>query len=135
MQLKVASQETLNSVGLLIMRIWIGGAMLLAHGWPKVATFSDRLQTFPDPLGIGSPTSLVAAILAEVGCALLIVIGLGTRLAAVPLLFTMLMAAFVIHGDDPWSKKEFALLYAVPCLMFIITGPGRFSLDRILFKK
>lgn len=135
MQLKVASQETLNSVGLLIMRIWIGGAMLLAHGWPKVATFSDRLQTFPDPLGIGSPTSLVAAILAEVGCALLIVIGLGTRLAAVPLLFTMLMAAFVIHGDDPWSKKEFALLYAVPYLMLIFTGPGRFSLERILFKK
>lgn len=135
MPLKIASRETLNSVGLLIMRIWIGGAMLLAHGWPKVSTFSDRLQTFADPLGIGSPASLVMAIFAEVLCAILVMLGLGTRLAAVPLLFAMIMAAFIVHGADPWAKKEFALLYAVPFLMLMLTGPGRYSLDHLLLKK
>jgi uncharacterized membrane protein YphA (DoxX/SURF4 family) len=42
-----------------------------------------------------------------------LVLGLATRLAAFPLLFTMLTAAFFIHGDDPWAKKELAVLYAV----------------------
>lgn len=135
MSLKIASRETLNSVGLLVMRAWFGGAMFLAHGWPKLSTFSDRLQTFPDPLGVGSPTSLVMAIFAEVICAILIVLGLGTRLAAIPLLFAMLVAAFVVHSADPWAKKEFALLYAVPFLTLMLTGAGRFSLDRRLFKK
>jgi putative oxidoreductase len=41
----------------------------------------------------------------------------------------MLVAAFVVHGDDPWSKKELALLYAIPFLTLGLTGPGRFSID------
>ena len=41
----------------------------------------------------------------------------------------MLVAAFVIHADDPWSKQEFALLYALPFVALIIGGAGRFSLD------
>lgn len=135
MQLKTTSQETLHSTGLLILRLWFGGAMLLAHGWPKLATFSDRLQTFADPLGIGSPASLVMAIFAEVGCAFLLMLGLGTRLVAAPLLFAMVMAAFIVHGADPWAKKEFALLYAFPYLALMLTGPGRFSLDHLIFKK
>ena len=53
-------------------------------------------------------------------------------LAAVPLLVTMLVAAFVVHADDPWGKKEFALLYAIPALSLIFTGGGRFSLDQVI---
>ena len=117
------------------MRVWIGSTMAIAHGWPKLSTFSERLNTFPDPLGVGSPISLVMAVFAEVICAVLIILGLGTRLAAIPLLIAMLVAAFIVHSGDPWAKKEFALLFAVPFLMLIFTGGGRFSLDRMLFKK
>jgi putative oxidoreductase len=45
------------------------------------------------------------------------------------------VAAFVIHGGDPWKKKEFALLYAVPFLTLILTGGGRYSLEAMLGKK
>ena len=41
----------------------------------------------------------------------------------------MLVAAFIVHGEDPFQKKEFALLYAVPFLMLIFTGAGAFSVD------
>jgi putative oxidoreductase len=47
----------------------------------------------------------------------------------------MLVAAFIIHADDPFRKQEFALLYAVPYLTLILTGGGKFSIDALIFKK
>lgn len=103
--------------------------MLLGHGLPKLLEFPERSATFGDPLGVGSEVSLSLAILGEVVASALIVVGLGTRLAAVPLLVTMLVAALVVHADDPWGRKEFALLYAVPAVTLLLTGAGRFSID------
>ena len=39
--------------------------MLYAHGWPKLASFSEKSGGFPDPLGIGSPASLTLAVFAD----------------------------------------------------------------------
>jgi putative oxidoreductase len=39
------------------------------------------------------------------------------------------VAAFVQHGQDPFARKELALVYAVPLLALLFTGPGRYSLD------
>jgi putative oxidoreductase len=122
----------LRDVGLLILRVWPGSFMLAAHGWGKLSKFSASPVKFPDPLGVGATLSLSLTVFAEVGCAALIVVGLATRLAALPLVITMLVAALVIHGDDPWSKKEFALLYAAPFAALLFTGPGRLSLDRLV---
>jgi len=124
--------ETATSIGLLVLRLGVGVMMLVAHGWGKLIGFSDLAGKFPDPLGVGSTTTLVLAVFAEVVCALLIILGLGTRFAAVPLLVTMLVAAFIVHADDPWARKEFALLYAIPFLTLIFTGGGRFALDRFV---
>jgi putative oxidoreductase len=133
---KTMKQETWNSIGLLILRIGIGLFMLVAHGWGKLVNFGDLAGRFPDPIGLGSGLSLTLAVFAEVLCAILIVVGLGTRFAAVPLLITMLVAAFVVHADDPWAKKEFALLYAIPFLTLVFTGGGQYALDRFVrFKK
>jgi putative oxidoreductase len=43
----------------------------------------------------------------------------------------MCVAAFVIHGSDPFSGKELALMYLVPFLTLVFTGAGRFSLDQL----
>lgn len=121
-------------LGLLIMRLGIGGMMLFAHGWPKLANFTNMSGHFPDPIGLGSTLSLTLAVFAEFFCAIAFMAGVLTRWVSVPLLITMLVAAFVVHFDDPWKSKEFALLYAVPFLAFIFTGGGRFSLDSIIGK-
>ena len=117
------------SLGLLILRIASGGMMLVAHGWGKLLAFSEKSGGFPDPLGIGSETSTAMAIFAEVVCALAIILGLFTRVAAMPLVVTMLVAALIVHGDDPFQKKEFALVYALPFLTLIFTGAGKYSID------
>jgi putative oxidoreductase len=128
-------QAELTHTALLITRLWIGLVMFFAHGWPKLANWSVRRETFADPLGVGSATSLALTVFAEVFCALLIVVGFGTRLAAIPLTFAMVVAAFVVHGADPWQKKEFALLFAFVYFMLILTGPGKYSLDHFIAKR
>lgn len=95
--------------------------------------FSEMADKFPDPIGMGSQFSLIMAIGAEVGCSLLLILGLGTRLAVVPLAFTMIVALFVVHGADPWKVKELAAIYLAVYAVIFITGPGSFSLDTKLF--
>ncbi|HEX4925214.1 MAG TPA: DoxX family protein [Bdellovibrionales bacterium] len=121
-------------LSLLVLRIGFGGVMLLAHGLPKLMSYSERANTFADPIGLGSNVSLILAIGAEVFCALAVTFGLFTRLAAVPLAFTMFVAAIVVHAGDPWQKKELAVMYFIAFVAIIVAGPGRFSLDTLFAK-
>ena len=123
------SQPFFTSVSLLILRLFFGGVMLFAHGWPKLAAINERISTFPDPLGVGSPLSYSLAVFAEVGCAILVMVGLMTRFALVPLIITMAVAFFVVHGADPFAKKELAFMYLAAYVAMLLPGPGLFSLD------
>ncbi len=130
-------RELLTDIGLLVMRVWAGVVMIYAHGWGKLVNFSDRVDNFPDPLGIGNTPSLALAAGAEVFAAALLVIGLGTRIMAIPLLITMLVATYAhaIAWGDPFGDYELALFFATAYLMFIFTGPGKFSVDYLIEQK
>lgn len=118
----------MRDIGLLILRLATGG-MLLTHGLPKAVRLFQGQHEFPDPLGLGPLPTLIVAVLVEVVCAVLVMLGLKTRWAAVPVVLMMLVAAFVVHLGDPWGHKERALLFAVPFLTLALTGAGRYSLD------
>ena len=128
------TRNTLTSVGLLLLRITFG-CLMLVHGIQKMMGFSEMADKFPDPIGMGSQLSLLSAIGAEVGCSLLLIAGLGTRIAAIPLAFTMVVALFIIHADDPWKVKELAAAYLSVYVVLAVTGPGEYSLDSLLFKR
>ena len=117
------------ATGLLVLRVATGMTMAVAHGWPKLERLMSDAPRFADPFGIGVVPSLALATFGELVCGILIALGLGTRLAAVPFAFTMLVAMFVAHAGDPWSDKERAFLFLVPAIALMITGPGRYSLD------
>lgn len=124
-------------IGLLILRVGIGLMMAVGHGLVKLQNYETMSSKFPDLLGIGAANNLNLAIGAELVCALLVVIGLFTRLASLPLIATMATAAFVVHAKDPLfmaggAAKEPALLYLVPFLALLFTGPGRFSVDGLM---
>lgn len=123
------SKERVGNLALLWLRVVPAVIMIAAHGWPKLMRVERLWERFPDPLGIGSAASVVCTIGTEVGCALLLILGLYTRAAALPLAFTMAIAAFVVHGADPWSKKELAVVYMVVFLTLSVTGGGALSID------
>jgi putative oxidoreductase len=127
--------EARVSAGILFLRIAAGGFMLAFHGWGKLINFGDRWGKFGDPLGVGSELSLILTVFAEFFCSLALILGFKTRAAALPLLITMLVVATIVHADDPWNKKEFALLYAIPFLTLMFTGGGRYSLDAKWFSR
>ncbi len=128
------------SVGLLLFRVFYGGFMLFGHGWAKLTSFSEKAATFPDPLGIGNEASMVSVIFCEVVCSALVMLGLATRIAVLPLVFTMAVAAVIIHGGDPLfmgggAAREPALIYLTAFALLFFTGAGSLSLDAIFGKR
>jgi putative oxidoreductase len=93
------------------------------------------MNTFPDPLGIGNSLSLGLAIFAEVLCALLVALGLFTRWVSLPLIVTMFVAFFLVHGNHPWAKREMSFIYMMAYIAIGLLGSGRFSLDFLIRKR
>ena len=116
-------------MGLLILRFF-SFAFMLTHGWPKFQKVVAGNFVFRDPLGVGSGLSLGLTVFAEFFCSLLIMLGLFTRPALLFNAITMLVAAFVVHGPDPFKAKEVALLYLVISVALLLTGPGKYALDK-----
>ncbi|MCL2074773.1 MAG: DoxX family protein [Marinilabiliaceae bacterium] len=120
------------SIGLLLLRIAIS-AMMLTHGMTKLSNFSELSQHF-DPIGIGGSLSLSLVIFAEVFCSIAVMLGLFTRLCVIPLMFAMCVAIFIFLAGEPFAAKELALLYLSFYVVLLIVGPGRYSIDRLLWK-
>lgn len=127
------NQLTTN-IALLVLRLGAGGFML-THGYGKMGKVISGEFAFADPIGLGQEASLILAALAEFLGAILVMVGLGTRVAALSLVGTMLVAGLIVHASDPWGKKEFALLYAVGFTAIMIAGAGRYSLDHLIAGK
>jgi putative oxidoreductase len=131
----VGPLNTASSVGLLFLRVAVGSMMAFGHGWGKLAGFGERAAQFSDPYGLGSTVSMGLAVFAEFFCSLALALGLLTRAVVIPLIVTMLTAALIIHADDPWGRKEMALMYLIPFVTILIAGPGKYSLDQIFRHK
>lgn len=119
-----------KDLGKLILRIGMGGLMI-PHGYAKLMKLMEQGMDagFANPLGIGEIPTLMLAIIAELVCPVFIILGIQTRWTAVLPAATMLVAAFVIHLDDPWSKMEFPLLYITGFLAIILIGPGKLAVN------
>lgn len=123
------TQKLKNDIGLAILRI-VTSAFLLSHGIPKLQKLLAGDFKFPDPIGIGATPSLFLATVGEFLCPLLVIIGYKTRWASLPIIITMAVAAFIMHGSDPFGKKELALVYLMIYVVIMFMGPGRYSIDK-----
>lgn len=130
-----SEQNTTTVSWLLLAARLLFGILLLSHGIQKFNGFNQMSSIFPDPLGVGSKISLSLAIFAELICSIGFILGLLYRLAMLPMIFTMLVAFFVIHGQDPFAVKELAFIYLVVFILMYIAGPGKYSIDSFLFAK
>ena len=126
--------DTSFSIATFILRVGAGSLMMVNHGWDKLIHFADKANKFADPFGIGSQASLSLTVFAEFFCAAFIILGLFTRLAAVPLVIAMGVAVFYAHNGEFFGKGESAGLYLACFLAILFFGPGKASLDKLISK-
>ena len=118
-----------SHLGLPLFRIVVS-LMMLTHGWAKLMKLTAGGEIkFYNFMGLGPELSLALAVIGELIAPLLIIVGFKTRYAVFPAMFTMAIAAFVVHGGDPFDEKELAVFYFISFLMIFLAGPGAYSLD------
>ena len=126
------SEQLRSDLGKLILRVFFGFSMALAHGFGKLdKIYSGSKIIFPDPFGIGPVASLFLVGINEFVFPLMVVVGLYTRWATLPVIATMLIAFGMVHLNDPFPKQELSLVYLVAYLTVFLIGPGRLSIDSI----
>jgi putative oxidoreductase len=121
--------DTVFNISMLLMRLAFGIMMIANHGLPKLMEFSTRQYHFYNFVGIGSRFSLVLSLFAELFCSMFLILGLFTRIAAIPLIINMCVAIFGANAHKPLLQSELAVLYLAVFISILFVGPGRVSVD------
>lgn len=121
-------------LSILLVRLVIASFMFV-HGIPKLGKFfAEGEIKFADPLGLGITFSLVLTVFSEVFCSIFILMGIGTRLAVIPLIITFIVIVFIVHSNDGFGKQELGLHYLLTYILLLVTGSGKYSVDHLLNK-
>src|SRR5216684_1628944 len=123
--LSTAYSDNAFNFASLLLRLTFGLLICINHGFQKLMHFSNQETIFFDPFHIGHKWSLILAIFAEIFCALLVVLGLFTRIAALVLVIELAVAAFLFHKGQSLANHELVLLYLTAFCSILLVGPGR----------
>lgn len=134
--LAVPANSMFGDISLLLIRVVAGLAFML-HGWGKIQNPFGWMG--PDAFAPGLFQALAA--LSEFGGGLALIAGLLTPIASLGIACTMAVAVYfhAVMRGDPFVVKgggaswELAAIYFAIAVLLIATGPGRFSLDRLIF--
>ena len=118
------------NIALLLLRLTFGVFMMMA-GYDKLVHFAEKQNDFMNFMGMGSTLSLALVVFAEFFCSLFVIIGLFTRLSAIPLIICMAVALFKAHGGDVLGEGEHATMYLAVFVIIALLGPGKASVDGV----
>ncbi len=126
--------ENAFNIATLLLRLSFGLLICIDHGLQKLIHFSGQQVIFFDPFHIGHRWSLVLVIVAEIFCALLLVLGLFTRLAALVLVIELAIAVFLFHKGQSIAEHELGIVYLTAFFSLLLVGPGKISVDGAMGK-
>lgn len=133
--LKSKSSGFSLDMGLLLLRLLFGLTLSFRHGWPTMKDWWAGNINYPDPLGLGENLTMLLMGTAEAVFTVFIAIGLFTRLSACSLTLGFATAFFVVHAVDPFHVKELPFLYLCGMLAIFILGPGKYSIDWLVWSR
>ena len=124
------------NIAMLLLRISFGLMLMVKHGFiQKVMNFATLKITFYNFMGMGSKASLILLLFAEIFCSLLVVLGLFTRWACIPIIFAMLVAIYGAGAGKDFMDSELAIFYLTAFVAILFCGPGGISVDGMINKK
>ncbi len=122
------------NIATLLLRV-VFGATIIPGGYGKIQHFNEYKSQFINFMGLGQSVSLSLVIFAEFFCAILIVAGLFTRLAAIPLIIAMSVVVFhVFHADIFAKDAGYPTLFLTGFIAIFLVGPGKASIDGMIGK-
>ena len=121
-------------VGLLLVRLWFGTTLALAHGLGKVSDLGNFTSKVASKVPLAEILGPAAALSEFLG-GLFFAVGFLTRPAAFLMFTTMMVAGFHIHSADPFAKKELAFAIGIAALSVLVAGPGKLSVDQWLLSR
>lgn len=108
------------------------GVLLMMHGFDKLNNYDALVTAFPSVLGLGSRISLLSILFVELVCSLAFIVGFLYRLAILPMIVAMFIAFVWVHHASV-VQGELAFIYLVVFLLLALTGPGRYSIDNLVY--
>jgi|SRR6185312_2416257 putative oxidoreductase len=121
------------NLGMLILRI-ATGLLLASHGYAKLIKFNTLKYRFMNFMHLGSTASLSLIIFAELICGILLILGLFTRLACIPIIIGMAVVVFIASHGQIFDTGERGMVYLAATLTILLCGPGRISVDGMMGK-
>ncbi|MEO6684156.1 MAG: DoxX family protein [Ginsengibacter sp.] len=119
--------------GMLVLRVVLG-ILLISHGYGKMVSFNKLQHTFFNFMGLGSTTSLILIIFAELFCSIFLILGLFTRFAVIPIIIGMSVVVFMASSGDIFGPGEKGMIYLAASVTILFCGPGKISVDGMIGK-
>ncbi len=95
-----------NAIGLLVLRIGVS-ASLMTHGYGKLMNYESLSTKFMGHMFLSSEFTLSLVIFCGISfCAFFVLIGFGTRIFSIPVMYNFIIAITVAHAADPFGKME-----------------------------
>ncbi|HET9086655.1 MAG TPA: DoxX family protein [Acidobacteriaceae bacterium] len=124
------SSSSGTDIGLLLLRVISGLSLFIKHGVEKLTNHAHMASHFPDPVHIGRHPSFLVAMVSDAICSMLVVLGLGTRVAAFIIFMNLGVALYFVHHlAFRTEHAEMMVAYMAGFVTLVFTGAGRFSLD------
>ena len=136
----LSTRSSYVDLGLLVLRMVVGTTLCLKHGWEKAFDFhtmaTNTTLRFPNLFHLGTVTTLAIALVSDFVCSILIVLGLGTRLATAIAFANIGVAWAMVHHFSFFGPRadhgEIIVLFLGAMISIFLAGPGRYSLDYLL---
>ena len=128
------TQPLHTDLGILFLRLVLG-SLFTWHGYDAIVHYDLYLSMSKSTIGLGVNLEFNLVVFSQFICGILLVLGLFTRLAVIPIFIAMTVAFFVAHKNDAFFQKELPFVYWLLCIEVFILGSGRYSADSLFQKR
>jgi putative oxidoreductase len=123
----------LNNVALLLFRVLLAVELFRVHGLKKFRLENGQREHVPNPLHLPEKLNGTVAALSDTVAPFLVMLGIGTRLAVLPVIGVTAIGYFVVHRKDSAEVRDVPYMYTLSFLLLLFMGAGAYSLDQYLY--